>query len=318
MNILKKIFLAAISLLMIVLVVSGFSCSSPKNKNTITISGAFALYPMAVKWAEEYQKIYPGIRINLSAGGAGKGMTDVLSKMVDLGMVSRDISKEELKKGAWPVGVVEDAVVATMNTENPLIGKIQTRGINLEEFTDIFINEKIIDWGYFTVPPTKVKMVVYTRSDACGAAEVWAKYLGKKQENLKGIGVFGDPGIADAIKREPHGIGYSNINYVYDNQTKKPHKGMAVIPIDINNNGQIDPEENFYENINNLTEAIKKGKYPSPPARMLFFVASGKPENPEVLKFLKWILTDGQKFVNESGYVELSKEQTDFELKKLN
>jgi len=57
----------------------------------ITISGAFALYPMMVKWAEEYQKIHKDVRIEVSAGGAGKGMTDALTGMVDLGMVSRDI-----------------------------------------------------------------------------------------------------------------------------------------------------------------------------------------------------------------------------------
>ncbi|MBK6539165.1 MAG: substrate-binding domain-containing protein [Ignavibacteria bacterium] len=56
---------------------------------------------MAVKWADEYKKTHPEIQIHISAGGAGKGMTDALSGMVDLGMVSRSISKEETDKGAW-------------------------------------------------------------------------------------------------------------------------------------------------------------------------------------------------------------------------
>jgi phosphate transport system substrate-binding protein len=42
---------------------------------------------------------------------------------------------------------------------------------------------------------------VYTRSDAAGAPDVWAKHLGKKQENLLGIGVFGDPGLAAAASK---------------------------------------------------------------------------------------------------------------------
>jgi len=50
-------------------------------KGKITISGAFALYPMAVKWAEEFEKIHPHVKINISAGGAGKGMADALSGM---------------------------------------------------------------------------------------------------------------------------------------------------------------------------------------------------------------------------------------------
>ena len=63
----------------------------------IQLSGAFALYPMAVKWAEEFRKIHPKVRIDISAGGAGKGITDALAKVVDLGMVSRDIYPQELE-----------------------------------------------------------------------------------------------------------------------------------------------------------------------------------------------------------------------------
>lgn len=40
------------------------------------------------------------------------------------------------------------------------------------------------------------------RSDAAGAAETWAKYFGERQEDLKGIGIFGDPGLAQAIKEK--------------------------------------------------------------------------------------------------------------------
>ena len=38
-------------------------------RGKITISGAFALYPLVVKWAEEFQKLHPGVIVNVSAGG---------------------------------------------------------------------------------------------------------------------------------------------------------------------------------------------------------------------------------------------------------
>ena len=72
-----------------------------KLKGEISLSGAWALYPMAIKWAEEFQKIHPEVKIDIGAGGAGKGMADALAKVVDLGMVSRDIYPEEIKKGAF-------------------------------------------------------------------------------------------------------------------------------------------------------------------------------------------------------------------------
>jgi len=81
----------------------------PVLKGTINISGAFALYPLAALWVENFNKEYPEVRINLSAGGAGKGMTDVLSGLVDLGMISRDIAQAEFDQGAYPIPVVMDA-----------------------------------------------------------------------------------------------------------------------------------------------------------------------------------------------------------------
>jgi len=63
-------------------------------EGTIRVSGAWALYPMMVKWAEEFKKIHPQVRIDVSAGGAGKGITDALTGLVDIGMVSRELRPE--------------------------------------------------------------------------------------------------------------------------------------------------------------------------------------------------------------------------------
>lgn len=295
------------------------SCGNQKNnQKNISISGAFALYPMTVKWSEEYRKIHPDIRIDISAGGAGKGITDALSGMVDLGMVSRSITKEETEKGAWYVAVTRDAVLPTINSKNPELKIILEKGITKKVFEGIFLTGDIKDWGKAVNDNSTENINVYTRSDACGAGEMWAKYLGKKQEDLKGTGVFGDPGMADAVKKDVNGTGYNNVIFAYDINTKKKYDGLEIIPLDLNDNGTIDPDENFYGTLDEISKAIKDGKYPSPPSRDLYFVSKGKPVNENVLNFLKWILTDGQKFVSEGGYVELKIEKISEEIKKLN
>lgn len=291
--------------------------SQEKAKGTLTLSGAFALYPMAVRWAEEFRKINPGVRIDISAGGAGKGITDALNNMVDLGMVSREIYAEELKKGAYPVAVTKDAVVPVINASNPSLDIILSKGLKKNAGNNIWITGMYKTWAQAFGIKGSVPIHVYTRSDACGAAEVWAKYYNKKQEDLLGSGVYGDPGLALAVKKDPLGIGFNNIGYVYDSKTKKQLAGIRVLPLDINNDGKITPDEDFYDSIDKLIAAIADGTYPSPPARELYFVTNGKPKNELVIKFLKWVLTDGQKYVNESGYITLSKEKVVEELKRI-
>lgn len=288
-----------------------------KVDGKITLSGAFALYPLAVQWADEFKKLHPGVKIDISAGGAGKGMTDALGGLVDIGMVSREVYPEEIKKGAYPFAVAKDAVVAVVNAANPAINDILSKGLKKEAVNHIWITGKYKSWAQALATSAKAPIHVYTRSDACGAAEIWAKYSGKKQEDLLGSGVFGDPGLALAVKKDPLGIGYNNIGYAYDHTSKKQVAGIRVVPLDLNNNGKIDPEENFYNTQEQIVQAIAEGKYPSPPARELYFVTKGKPQNKAVKAFIKWALTDGQKYVTPSGYICLPKEKLTSEISKL-
>lgn len=324
MKSIRILVLVMLSAMMIVpsCVPGGGGSSDSKNetgvlKGKISISGAFALYPLTVMWAEEFNKLHPKVRVDISAGGAGKGMTDALSKMVDLGMFSRSISQAEKDLGCWWVAVAKDAVLPTIHSENPALKDLLRTGITREQFQEIFLGQGGSKWHSLSTVSTCEKINVYTRSDACGAAQMWAEYLGSDQESLQGIGVFGDPGMADAVKKDPCGMGYNNLIYIFDMGTRKPYDGLEVIPIDLNGNGNIEPDEDCYTSLDDVMKAIAEDRYPSPPARELYFVAKGKPENRAVIEFIRWILTEGQQYVHHAGYVNLNEEKVSQEIEKL-
>ena len=286
-------------------------------RGRITISGAFALYPMTVKWAEEFRKSYPGIQVDISAGGAGKGMADALSEMVDLGMFSREVTPQELEKGAWYIALTKDAVLPTIHAGNPFLDELKGKGVTRDQLVRLYVTGETSTWEELLGRDPGTKVTLFTRSDACGAASMWAAYLGVNQEDLKGLGVFGDPGIADAVKNDRLGLGYNNVAYVYDINSRDKYTGMEVLPLDLNGDGKVSPEEQFYGSLDQIVNAIKEGMYPAPPARELYFVAHGKPEKEEVVLFIRWILTNGQEFLSEAGYVQLSPERIEEELSKI-
>jgi len=313
----RKIVTIAAVIIIAAISIHSYLGTSRELTGTIKVSGAWALYPMMVEWAEEFQKIHSGVKIEVSAGGAGKGMADALAGLVDIGMVSRDIYPEEVQKGAYYVAVTKDAVVATVNKDNPVLNDILTKGVTRQTFYNIYIAGNVTTWGQVVDRPEITDEIhVYTRSDACGAAETWAKYLGKRQEDLQGVGVYGDPGLLEAVRKDRLGIGFNNIGYAYDVETKRQVEGIVVIPIDVNENGQIDLEENFYGTKDKIVEAIGKVLYPHPPARNLHLVTKGKFTG-VTKEFVKWILTDGQKYIEGVGYVPLPKDVIDEQLKKL-
>ena len=297
------------------------SATPAPTKDTLSgrdaISGAFALYPMMTRWAEEYPKIHPAVQFDISAGGAGKGMTDAVSGAVDIGMVSRSIKDEETAKGAYGVAVTKDAVFPVINAKNPVIADILAKGITKETFIKIYITGEIKTWGEVVgKPEIKDEIHVFTRSDSAGAAEMWAAYLGKKlQEDLRGLGVNADPGILEAVLKDPLGIGYNNLGYAFDLASGNPLNGIVIAPIDLNEDGKADDTERL-ETMKEAIDVVATGKYPSPPARLLNVVTKGQPTG-LVKDFIQWILTDGQTFVGEAGFVQLTPDQLNESLAKV-
>ncbi|MDF1500113.1 MAG: substrate-binding domain-containing protein [Anaerolineales bacterium] len=286
-------------------------------RGILSISGAWALYPMVIRWAEEFNRVYPEVEFDISAGGAGKGMADVLAGAVDIGMVSRDVHPSEIEQGAFWVVVTKDAVVATMNADNPMLAILQTHGVSRNSLNKVWLGE-VMTWGELAGEATASEEIhVYTRSDACGAAETWAAFLGDlRQEDLQGVAVYGDPGLAEAVVQDRLGIGYNNLNFAYDAESGLPLPGLAILPIDVDADGMLDENERFYENRESLMSAIADGRYPSPPARGLFLVTDGQPEGLARL-FIQWVLTEGQAYTQETGYIPLSETQSSAELENI-
>jgi len=304
--------LLLLGLLLAVVLLSG--CTS-QQENTIRISGAYALAPMMNKWVEEYNTTHPDIHIIVQPNGAGQGMSEAINKIVNIGMVSREINQSEMQQGAFWVSVAKDAVVATINTENPVVDYILAHGLTMQQFKDIFITRNTTTWGTLIGNESITDLiVVYSRSDSCGAAETWAKYLGNyKQNDLTNVAdsaIYGDDGLAEQIKRDKNGIGFNNIGYVYtktSGTTTVPADNIIPVPIDLNENGVLDDNENVYTNRSTIVQAINDYVYPSPPARALHLVTyhnfTGITKD-----FVYWILTEGQQYVLETGYIPLPQE----------
>lgn len=323
-GIMKHLKFCAIAVLSCIIL---FACSGKEhntNKNSsdklsgeLSISGAFALYPLVVVWAGEFQELHPNVKIDISAGGAGKGITDALSGMVDLGMVSRELHREEINKGAIGIAVAKDAVVVTINAKNPKLKEVLSHGITAEIAKKIWISGKAKNWGDVLGTNDKTPLHVYTRSDACGAAETFANWFGYRQEDLLGTAVYADPGLAAVVQKDIYGIGFNNIGYAYDNETHKYLENIRIMPIDANTDGKISKDEFFYNSRKQLTKAIANGKYPSPPARDLYLVSKGVPKNPVVIEFLRYILTKGQEKNESAGYIKMNGEKIQKGLKTL-
>ncbi len=296
------------------------SLKNRKNKNdslksTITISGAFALSPLIADLAYTFQHENPQIKINVIPGSTGRGESDIAFHLTDLGLVSKKIMPDSYD--FWNISIAKDAVVPIINSNHPCLETFKKTGINKKTLFEIFSDNTIKYWD--ELPGIKLPEVInlYVRSDACGASDIWASFLGCDMQDIHGTGVYGDPGMINAIINSQYGLGYANLRYVFDVETHKKVNGVEILSIDLNNNGLIDQSERIFDSLDTMIEAIKTGLFPAPPARTLYIIAESKPTDSINLSFIRWVLTKGQMYIESNGFVPLDAKVIEIELQKL-
>ena len=88
----------------------------------------------------------------------------------------------EQQRGAVGFAVAKDAVVPTINAKNPVYNELKQHGVTRDDLVALWIKGQKKTWGQVAGTSDATPITVYTRSDACGAAETWALYLGGKQD----------------------------------------------------------------------------------------------------------------------------------------
>jgi phosphate transport system substrate-binding protein len=282
-----------------------------------SISGAYALYPLVSRWAIDFMKIHPSVKIVVEAGGTGKGIDDLENKRTQLAMISRPLSDTELGEGIWTVSVAKDGVAAIVNQKNTYIKQILYHGLSPDELLKVFAGTTTIEWGELLDTSGNDKISVYKRVDDSGAAEVFAQFLNKESIDLKGTVVTSDDEMIKSIQDNPFAIGFSNFSYAFNSATGDRRKDIQIIPVDLDYDNKIDTKEIPFSNLEKAHRGLWLGLYPKSLCRELLIGSTGKPSDPAVIEFLKYSLTDGQNDIKTLGLCELNNVYVGYFLDKL-
>lgn len=289
---------------------AGCTSSGSDSGGPVRISGGVGPLPMVEVWADMYEQ-QTDATFDISGGGTGVGVSDVLNGQVDIAMMGREPEPEEIDQGLFAVPMLIDTVVATVNADNPVLDEIQENGLSRAELEAIFTRERT-NWGDVVDADVDEEIIVYGRSDASAAYKKWGDFLGGENdayteselEALSDENHNGDQPVAEAVGREENAISLNNINYVYDLESGELEGNIRPVPLDRNDDGALSDEETFYETRDEFLTAVEAGRYPAPPAREMFLAADSGFEG-VAYDFVEWVLTDGQEHVRQNGYVPL-------------
>jgi phosphate transport system substrate-binding protein len=259
---------------------------------TIRAGGSTTLLPIMANCSSEFMEKYQTwdrldaslpkstTTVFVTGGGSGFGVKSLLSGVIDIGMVSRDLKDQEKKLlGAHQSHVVgKDAVAIAVNTRNPLAGR--KKAFTATELAAIFSGE-IKNYQELDRSLPVKPVVLLTRDSGAGSTEIFQeKIMGEKKFSPKALQLPSQGALLEKLQANSNAIAYIS-------------SGLAAL-----NNKNL--KAFALEKSEPTDDNVTKGVYPL--ARPLLMVVKGEPA-PEVRHFVDYVLSSCQKIVVAHGYV---------------
>jgi phosphate transport system substrate-binding protein len=279
------------------LLAGGGACSPSGNSiSPIRVTGSDTMVNLANAWQEAFQSSHPEVSLLVTGGGSGVGIANLIAGQIEIATSSRPMEPKEIdlakaNSGKVPQEFVvgRDALAIYVHRDNPI------ESISLPELAEIYGQDgKTSTWKglnvEFAACPSG-KLVAIGRQNSSGTYAYFKEVvLGKKREYRQGLtSQSGSSDVVALVSKTPCAIGYSGMGYRTDQikvvpVSKKPGE-PAVAP---------------------TAASVLDGTYPI--SRPLYLYTLGEPEG-AVQEFIQWVRSaEGQKTVEEQGYVPLPKE----------
>jgi len=336
------------SCVLVVALVGLAGCTGqPQSAEAIVITGAGSTFaePIISKWAEEYGKRNPGVRIKYDGVGSGGGEAKFLAEQVDFGATDAGLREDKLAsvaRGAVQVPITAGIIVLAYNHE----GLPKNLKLPRSVYADIFLG-KGVKWNDERIQqanpgaelPDKTIAVV-VRQDSSGTtfaftnhlasvSPEWREQFGNPQaegdydRGVKLVDWSGGPvqangnsGVAGMIKRTPYSIGY--VQYGAAREIDLP---MAMLENKAGNFVQATGTSGLETLLNAELPDDLLGYFPDPDGEFSFPIVTftwlliyreypDEARGREVKEFVRWCLARGQDYSESVGNVRLAPQVT--------
>jgi phosphate transport system substrate-binding protein len=285
----NKIFrISLISTIIFALFVLGCSKKDKQdsqNKKSITIKGSDTMVHLVSSLAEAYMKSNPAVQISVTGGGSGTGIAAIINGTTDICASSRDMQQKEKDEAASKgINIVEkviayDGIAIIVHPENP-VNELTMEQIK-KIYTGIYKN-----WKEVGGPDQPITAL--SRESNSGTYVFFQEHVLNKENFAPTVKLMpASSSIAQTISQDKWSVGYLGLGYTKDAKVKiinvkKDENSPAITP---NHNTVLDKSYSI--------------------ARPLFLIFNGEPQG-NLNLFLEFVYSpEGQKIVDETGYVTL-------------
>lgn len=261
--------------------------------------GSDTLANLMTLWAEEFNRAYPNVNIQIQAAGSSTAPPALTEGTSNLGPMSREMKDDELeafedkygyKPTAIPVAI--DALAVLVNKDNPV------KGLTMEQVDGIFSSTNkcggtnIETWGDAGVGAWGAKSIqLYGRNSVSGTYGYFKEHALCKGDFKNNVNEQpGSASVVQSVTSSVNGIGYSGMGYTTS--------GVKMVPL---------AKKGSKTFVDATPENAIAGTYPL--TRYLYVYVNKKPNQPLAPldnEFIKMVLSKtGQQVVIKDGYIPL-------------
>src|SRR5271168_3338032 len=322
--------------LLVVSLVLGLAAIAAAQNGTVLLNAAGATFPYPIysKWFDVYHTQHPNIQINYQSIGSGGGIRQLQAGTVDFGASDGPMNDEQLAPSKFKILHFPTVLGADVPSYN-VAGVSGELNFTQKALAGIFIgtitkwNDQEIAKANSGVNLPNADIVVIHRSDGSGTTYIWTDFLSKASDDWKnkvgkgtsvnwpgGLGGTGNEGVSGLVKQTPNSIGYIELVYAAQNGIafgKVQNAAGKFIKADLAGVTAAaagvakDMPADFRVSITNAPGATA---YPVSSFTWLLIPAQiqDAAKRDAIKDFLKWMLTEGQKYNEGLTYAQLPKE----------
>lgn len=261
---------------------TGCGSNGSDGGDRLTLTGSSTIAPVAAEVGKRFEQNRAGIRVEVQTGGSGRGITDALRGLNDIGMASRRLQPNE--RGVLTSHIIaRDAIAVIVNAQNPVTA------LSHAQIADIYTGT-IERWAGLGGPDEAITVV--NKASGRGTLAVFLDHFDLDNRAVTADAVVGHNEQAIAtVAGDPYAIGYVSLGparaAVAENRPIKllPAEGVSPTPT-----------------------ALRNDRYPI--ARPLLLLTKGSPDALEAAFIELARSTASHEIVRELGFVPVTPTET--------
>lgn len=198
-------------LVLVIAAAIGLNDNAVADEQKLVLTGSSTIAPLVLEMGKRFEKLHPGVRVDVQSGGSTRGVNDARAGLADIGMASRALKPEESDLTGHRIAM--DGIGIILHQKN------QVQNLSDDQIKAIYTG-KITNWNQ--VGGEDRKITVVNKAEGRSTLELFLHHfkltnpdihahvvIGDNQQGIKtvagNVGAIGYVSIGTAEFEQTHG-----------------------------------------------------------------------------------------------------------------